>query len=258
MARPASNSARSRACGLLVRRERWSFTWKGWLVVLAAVAGLIFFAVARIHPFLACTDRVNTDVLVVEGWIPKSSIVAAAVEFTNGRYRRLFTTGGPVSGSGPEKNPYNTSASIGASRLRAAGVPSDAIQVVPSFVKDRDRTYSAALALREWLQRNEPTIKRVNVLTEGVHARRSRLLFQKALGDDFQVGIIAVPNSDYDANRWWRYSEGVKEIISEGAAYLYVRLFFSPDLKGAQASRLSSLASRQTLLLSDEQFVTRH
>ena len=29
------------------------------------------------------------------------------------------------------------------------------------------------------------------------------------------VGIIAVPSPDYDPHRWWRYSEGVKDVVSE-------------------------------------------
>jgi hypothetical protein len=67
------------------------------------------------------------------------------------------------------------------------------------------------------------------VLTEDVHARRSQLLFAKALGPEISVGIIAVPNPDYDARRWWRYSEGVKDVISETAAYLYTKLLFYPS-----------------------------
>ena len=37
------------------------------------------------------------------------------------------------------------------------------------------------------------------------------------------LGVIAVPDPDYDARHWWRYSEGVKDVISEGAAYLYAK-----------------------------------
>jgi uncharacterized SAM-binding protein YcdF (DUF218 family) len=100
--------------------------------------------------------------------------------------------------------------------------------MVPSRVMNRDRTYAAAVALREWFREHDIAAKSLNVLTENVHARRTRLLFQKALGDDVLVGIIAVPNPDYDSKHWWRYSEGVKGVISEGAAYIYARLFFHP------------------------------
>ena len=183
-----------------------------------------------IFPFLSVSQRAETDVLVVEGWIPNFAITAAATEFTAGGYRRAFTTGGPVMGMGGYTNDYNTSASVGAARLKAAGVPD--VQMVPSRVMERDRTYAAALALREWFQANNLHPRAINVCTEGPHARRTRLLFQKALGDDVSVGIVAIASPDYEAARWWSSSEGVRDVIGETIAYLYVRLFFHPAKPG--------------------------
>jgi hypothetical protein len=72
-----------------------------------------FFRILNIHPFLAVTHRVNTNVLVVEGWIPRYAIRGGAEEFKNGSYERIFTTGGPENGNGSYTNDYNTSASVG-------------------------------------------------------------------------------------------------------------------------------------------------
>ena len=44
-----------------------------------------------------------------------------------------------------------------------------------------------------------------------------------------KVGVIALPNVQYEADHWWRYSEGVKETLGEAIAYLYARFLFSPD-----------------------------
>jgi len=214
--------------GLFENKPRWSLSRRGWLFVCLLAAGscvVIFFG---IHPFLGITRKTETNILVVEGWIDQYGINAAAAEFTKGSYQQAFTTGGPIHGTGPFSNVYNTSASVGAGRLKAAGVPADLVQMVPSKVRDRDRTYSAALALRDWFREHHIQPHGINLVTEDVHARRSRLLFQKALGKDIKVGVIAVTNPDYDATHWWRYSEGVKEVISESAAYLYARLFFHP------------------------------
>jgi uncharacterized SAM-binding protein YcdF (DUF218 family) len=194
-------------------------------VLLALVAfGFVFFR--RVHPFLAVTHPVHADLLVIEGWIPHSAIRTGASEFTNGAYRLLFTTGGPVYGA--EESHLLTSATVAANILKDAGIPEDRIRIVPSQIGDRDRTYGAAVALQRWLRDQNLKITRLNLLTHGVHARRSRLLFQKAFGDSVKIGIISVPNPDYDAAHWWRYSEGIKEVVSEGSAYLYVRLFFHP------------------------------
>jgi len=40
--------------------------------------------------------------------------------------------------------------------------------------------------------------------------------------------VIAVPDPDYDARHWWRYSEGLEKVIEESVAYIYVAFFFHP------------------------------
>jgi hypothetical protein len=42
------------------------------------------------------------------------------------------------------------------------------------------------------------------------------------------VGIIAVANPDYNPTQWWRYSDGVREVIGESIAYIYAKFFFYP------------------------------
>jgi uncharacterized SAM-binding protein YcdF (DUF218 family) len=220
--------------GTFVRKERWGLSWRGWLIVLAGVILAFSAFLLRVYPFLATTHRIDADILVVEGWIHEYAIRAAGDEFRSGAYRRVFTTGGPVVGTGHYINDFQTSAKVGADLLRKAGVPDESLQVVPSRTMDWDRTYSSAIALRDWIQQHEPSVRRINVVTEDTHARRTRLLFQKALGKNVQVGIIAVPNPDYPANRWWRYSEGLKDVVSESAAYLHARLLCLPLACGAR------------------------
>jgi uncharacterized SAM-binding protein YcdF (DUF218 family) len=228
---PASGVAvqKSRFFGLVNCRERWGLSWKGRLVLLLLVTGLATSLTYGVYPFLAVSQRVNTETLVVEGWVHEYCIRTAIKEFHDHHYQRVFTTGGPITGMGGYTNDYNTSASLAAGRLRAEGFSPDLIQVVPSRVSDRDRTYNAARALRDWFSENHVTLRGINVVTEDVHARRSRLLFQEAFGGGVKIGIIAVPNPDYDANHWWGYSEGVRDVISESVAYLYAKLFFWPS-----------------------------
>ena len=117
---------------------------------------------------------------------------------------------------------------MGAELLKKWGLPDERLQMVPSRVMDRDRTYGSAVALRNWFRDHNMAVSSIDVVTEDLHARRTRLLFQKALGDKVAVGVIAIPNPDYDANHWWSYSEGVKDVVSETFAYIYARLFFIP------------------------------
>jgi uncharacterized SAM-binding protein YcdF (DUF218 family) len=218
-----------RLCGLLVRKERWSLSWRGRLILALLALSSALFLLLNIHPFLAETHRVDTNVLVVEGWIHEYAIRAAEKEFKTGSYKRVFTTGGPVTGLGGYINDYQTSASVGADLLKNAGVPPEAVQMVPSRVMDRDRTYSSALALRDWFRDHNLVIHRFNVLTEDCHARRTQLLFHEAFGKKFTVGVIPVSNPDFNPKDWWRYSDGVREVIGESIAYIYARFLFYPS-----------------------------
>jgi uncharacterized SAM-binding protein YcdF (DUF218 family) len=215
--------------GLFDRRERWSLSWRGRLIVISALLLFSILVFRGIYPFLAVTHRVHANTLVVEGWINQYAIRAAVKEFQTNNYQRVFTTGGPVEGNGGYINDFYTSASVGADLLKKCGLPDERLQMVPSRVMDRDRTYGSAVALRTWLREHNTPVAAINVVTEDLHARRTRLLFQKALGKNVQVGIIAVANVDYPADRWWHYSQALRNVVSESAAYLYARLLFFPS-----------------------------
>jgi uncharacterized SAM-binding protein YcdF (DUF218 family) len=215
--------------GLLDRKERWSLSWRGRLILASALLLVGALVLKGVYPFLATTHRVNANILVVEGWIHEYAIRVALKEFQSNHYARIFTTGGPVEGTGGYINDYCTSASVGADLLRKNGLANGSVQMVPSRVMDRDRTYGSAVALRNWLRDQNMAVSSIDVVTEDVHARRTRVLFEKALGNNVTVGIIAVPNPDYDWRRWWWYSEGVKAVGSEALAYIYTRFLFYPS-----------------------------
>jgi uncharacterized SAM-binding protein YcdF (DUF218 family) len=103
------------------------------------------------------------------------------------------------------------------------------VQEVPSRVMDRDRTYGSAVALRNWFREHNMAVSAIDIVTEDLHARRTRLLFQEALGDKVKVGVIGIRSPDYDAKHWWRSSDGVREVIGESIAYVYAKVFFYPS-----------------------------
>jgi uncharacterized SAM-binding protein YcdF (DUF218 family) len=230
---PSYDKSSQKLWGILRRKECWALSWRGWLLVTSAGLVAAYFVFLNIHPFLAVTHRMNTNVLVVEGWIQRYAIRGGVEEFKNGSYERIFTTGGPENGNGGYINDYQTSASVAAEALKRFGIPGDVVQMVPSRVIGRERTYSSAVALRDWFREHNTPVHRINVLTEDAHARRTRLLYQKAFGKNVAVGVIAVSNPDYDPTQWWRYSDGVREVIGESIAYIYARFFFYPSVSSS-------------------------
>jgi hypothetical protein len=139
----------------------------------------------------------------------------------------LLTAGGPFR-SGINLESDDNYADLAAYKLRKIVGQNVPVHPVPAPRERRDRTFSSAIAIKQWLEKQGRVPASITIVTLGPHARRSRLLYEKAFGSAVPIGVIALQDKDYEANRWWHYSEGVKEVISEGAAYFYVRIFFHP------------------------------
>lgn len=215
------------AWGLFKRREKWTLSFRGWLALMAvvAIAGAVLFF--NVHPFLAVTQRVDTEYLVIEGWIPNYALEESIAEFKSKPYRQIFTVGAaPLTSIHAEEG---DTLAVGAyERLKWLGMNPDLMKPVPAYVKYRNRTFQSAVALRKWIEENHLPVNSFNLVTLGAHARRSRLLFEEAFGGRARVGIISVEDREYEPKRWWKYSEGVREVMSEGISYLYARFLFHP------------------------------
>lgn len=220
----STQTARATRCaGLLVRREAWVLSWRArillTLLLIAAAAGWV----KVVYPFLALTERVPASVLVIEGWTGTAAMRQAAEEFRSGGYQTALLVR-PVLG------PYDQDGRFFGERIAAAlveyGVPPPQLVTIYPDTVQKDRTYHIATAALQWIASQPDPVYGVNVATLGPHARRSRLLFQKAFGTTCPVGIVSLRNLAYDPAHWWRTSEGVREVLGEFIAYGYVRLLF--------------------------------
>jgi hypothetical protein len=213
--------------GLLRRRQVYFPTWRG-LVVLALAAALVTIALVRGVPvFLACNRPVPARMLVVEGWAPDFAFDFVAAELRRAPYDKVIVTGGPVEFGAPLAE-YRTYAERGAAILLAMGLSSNLVEAVAAPRVMQDRTYTSAVAVRRWMQVHALPDQPLNLVTVGPHARRSRLLYQKAFGHKVAVGTFSVPSPEFDPRRWYASSAGFRTMIGESLAYGYARLFFHP------------------------------
>ncbi|MBW4641257.1 MAG: YdcF family protein [Gloeocapsa sp. UFS-A4-WI-NPMV-4B04] len=118
---------------------------------------------------------------------------------------------------------YKTFADLSAATLKALGLKTEKLIAVPTPDVIKDRTYASAIAFRQWLLNSDLKIKSINLYTFDVHSRRSWLLFKQVLAPKIKVGVIATKTLDYEPNKWWTSSEGVRSVISETIAYIYAR-----------------------------------
>jgi uncharacterized SAM-binding protein YcdF (DUF218 family) len=204
-------------------------TWRLW-AVLGVLAALALLALRGSPQFLSVTAPVEAAVLVVEGWLPDHALVEARNEFESHDYELIVTTGGPLD-EGAMFSSYRTYAELAAAALLELGMDPTQVKVAPAPSSRRNRTYAAAIGLKRWLDENRPGTREVNVVSRGAHARRSRLMYQRALGEDCRVGIIAAADRDYPADKWWRYSAGLKRVVTEALAYAHAKLLFDPGLE---------------------------
>ena len=204
--------------GLLIRKEGWTLSRKGKLLVLALTVALAITVQREVNPFLSVTHPVRGEFLVVEGWVPTYTMRQAATEFKRGHYRKLLLV------NAFDVEPYKSD--LDREDLIRCGVQAESIESVLSPAVRKDRTYHMALAAKDWFIENTMTVASLDVVTVGPHARRSWLMFEKAFGNSTNIGIIALDDVAYDSQHWWRSSEGVREVLGEVIAYVYARFYF--------------------------------
>ena len=163
----------------------------------------------------------------MEGWAPDYVLAEGVNEFQRRHYNGLFVTGGPIDKGAPfcEQGTY---AEFGAATIHRINSQVQMVQAVPAPLVRQDRTYVSAVALKQWTEGHGVIAKTVNVMTLGAHARRTRLLYEKAFGEGTKIGILAVDDLTFDSHRWWASSPGFRTVTSELLAYFYARVFFWP------------------------------
>lgn len=211
--------------GFLSRRHCVILTWRGWLLILAVCAVAATLAIRNAYDFLAVNAPLPGGILVVEGWGPDFFMADAVKEFHKNHYDAIFVTGGPIETGGTFTS-YKTYAAMAAATLEKMGVDPASLHTVPAELVARDRTYASAIALKKWLSENHMNEKTITVFTLGAHARRSRLLFQKAFGDQASIGVISVRDEDIGPWKWWTTSAGFRSVTGEMTAYFYARFLF--------------------------------
>ncbi|MCD4772785.1 MAG: DUF1684 domain-containing protein [Bacteroidales bacterium] len=211
------------------RKERLRFTITGKLIILFFII-LIFTLIFRnISSFLSVNDPINTKLLVVEGWLPDKVLESVMAEFYEKNYDKLIITGKPTE-RGYYISEYKTSADIAQQTLIALGFDKNKIEkiAIPRTIT-KDRTYANAVSLFYYLKKTKSKYTSFNIYTLGCHSRRSKILFQNAFPEKFNIGIISGKDVSYDDKKWWNSSRGFRTVTGEALAYLYVKLFFSPD-----------------------------
>ena len=97
--------------------------------------------------------------------------------------------------------------------LEKSGIPSGSITPVPAGGDPISRSWANASTLAFHL--GGKNIAALDVVTLGVHARRSRALYREAFGPSVQVGVISIPDPECPQQGWWKRKKGWYLMLKE-------------------------------------------
>lgn len=216
---------------LFSKRERWGLSLWGYVLVLLVISLLVRIFLFNIVPFLGAENRIDSQVLILEGYIEDRAFPAIIEEVNRIKPQLIIATGTSYD-QGFYITGIPSAAYLIAHSLFALGIDTALVHIVPVHPDVVvDRTYSSALTSRKYLEENFPEIRRVSLVSTSVHARRSYYLFKKVFQPQYQIGNIVVPSHVFKYNDWFKSSRGFRAILSETIAWVYVRLFFRPNVE---------------------------
>ena len=217
---------------LTKRTECRRLTLQGWLCVLVSllIIGLVFFK--SIHSFLAVSKPVRADILVVDGLLTGYAYDTIVKFIERDKYKYVIATGVDMNYVYTQEDGYNN-AELSYKILLTKKIENCRIEKAPAYKVIKDRTFTSAITLRKWLLDNNLKDQSINLVTLGCHARRSLVLYRKVFKGERNVGVISIEDLSYDSDKWYKYSQGVRTVLSEVIGYTYNILFFHPKVSAA-------------------------
>jgi uncharacterized protein len=209
-------------------------TLLGWVLILLILAIIFRLSLVGIFYFLAINKPIKSGTLVLEGFAPTYVVKDAIDYYKENNFERLIVTGIPIVNYAFIA-PYRNTALATLTAVRKFGFE-DTVYIadIPTTIFI-DRTYHTAVATKILFDENNWP-KNFDIYSVGVHARRSRMMFKKAFGNDYNIGVIAQKDITFQPNYWWKSSKGFRNVSNEFVATLYVMFFFHPDFETSKAN----------------------
>ncbi len=216
---------------LISKRERWGPTWIGCVFMLFLVLTSSYALFKNIVPFLTRERTIHAKVLVIEGYLEDYAYQPIISLIKDIQPEMIITTGTSFD-QGFYLTGIPSAAHLVGNSLIALGIDSTLVHIVPvnpDVVVNR--TYTSALVSKNYIKKNFPGVKQINLVSTSIHSRRSHYLFKMVFEPGIQVGNIVISSNYLRNDNWYKTSRGFRAVLSETLAWLYVRLFFKPDVK---------------------------
>lgn len=214
-------------CPKLIKKQQiWLPTPLGLIMISLIFASTALLILKNLAHYLAQQQSIKAPILIVEGWISEQALNEVIQHHKKTGYQIIITTGGIIKSRNTTK--YKTYAESAAAYLRNNGLRQENIKPLSTPESAQNRTFLSAVIVRDWLQQKNIKTKQINLYSQAVHARRSKVLYEMAFGDQYQIGINAAGTEEYKLDHWWQSSSGAKAVITEIIGLSWVKCCFYP------------------------------
>ncbi len=121
-------------------------------------------------------------------------------------------------------NNYNSKSGIVRNELITFGIDSSLIASVSAGKTAINRTLSSAIATRNWLNKTDLRITGINIMSPGVHSRRTYMIYKKVLGESYSIGIVSIPQDNRNKSK----IRVLFEIVYELIGIIYYKVILLP------------------------------
>lgn len=202
-------------------------TLLGLLVILILLVFAVRLWMGTVCSFLSMNRPVKAKTMVIEGWVEDYALKHAIRLFKRDHYKHLIVTGLPLVHF-EDYVLFPSTAAAATAEIRKMGFKDSIYEAVIPKTVFIDRTYSTGVATRMIMTKHPDWGKSFNIYSVGVHSRRTHLMFERAFGSAYHIGIIADTDHSFDPEHWWHTSIGFRNVSNEFVAWLYVSVFFHP------------------------------
>lgn len=121
-------------------------------------------------------------------------------------------------------NNYNSIAEVARNNFINLGVDPARIEAVPGNRTRVNRTLTSAIAIVTWLKKTEVNITGINIISRGIHSRRTWITYRKLIHKPVKVGIISLPEPIDKKSSKIKYGDRVTELLS----FIYYEVILVP------------------------------
>jgi hypothetical protein len=131
---------------------------------------------------------------------------------------------GRLDGKNIVINDYDSHGEIARNYLITLGIDSSAVIAVKGKRTELNRTLTSALAFRNWLKSYSGKVDGINIITLGIHSRRTWMTYKSVLNKQLKIGVISLPESGGPGFEKLDFGD----ILSEVLSLIYYRIILIP------------------------------